>query len=294
MPISSRPERIVSLLPSATEIVRALGLESSLVGVSHSCDFPGRIAALPRVTRTLVPKDAPSAAIDEVVRECLARGESLYRIDVETLDRLRPDLVITQALCEVCAVGPGEMSRALPELRSAPEVLTLEPHTLEDALENIRDVGRAAGRETAAAALVASLRRRIAAVRARTARRTTRPRVAFLEWADPPMCGGHWNPELVELAGGCDGLGRAGEPSRTLAWEEIFAWRPEVLVLACCGFTAERNRRELDLLRARPGFARLPCARTGRMYVMDGVTHFSRPGPGLVDSLEALAAILGA
>ena len=289
---SQRPERIASLLPSATEIVRALGLESSLVAVSHSCDFPGRIASLPRVTRTRVPKEASSAEIDAVVRDCLAQGDSLYELDVETLDRLRPDLVITQALCEVCAVGPGEVGRAVPALRSAPDVLTLEPRTLEGAFETVLEVGRATGRQAQADTLVASLRRRVEAVRARTKLRPVRPRVAFLEWVDPPICGGHWNPELVELAGGTDGLGERGRPSRTVDWGEILAWRPEVMVLACCGFNAERARREVAILRQRPGFDGLPCARSGRIYVLDGVGHFSRPGPSLVDSLEALAAIL--
>jgi iron complex transport system substrate-binding protein len=171
-------------------------------------------------------------------------------------------------------------------------VITLEPCTLEGVFESILEVGRATGRHAEAAALVASLRRRVDAVRARTARRIARPRVAFLEWIDPPMCGGHWNPELVELAGGCDGLGEAGRPRRTVRWEEILAWQPEVLVLACCGFTAERTQEDVAILQQRPGFAALPCARTGRIHVMDGVGHFSRPGPGLVDSLEALAAIL--
>ncbi|MGH7527299.1 MAG: cobalamin-binding protein, partial [Gemmatimonadales bacterium] len=136
------------------------------------------------------------------------------------------------------------------------------------------------------------LRARVEVVRARSARRRKRPRVAFLEWVDPPICGGHWNPELVELAGGCDGLGHPGVPSRAVAWRELLAWRPEVLVLACCGFTAERSRAEVALLRDRPEFAQLPCAATGRIYVLDGVGHFSRPGPSLVNSLEALEAIL--
>jgi iron complex transport system substrate-binding protein len=289
---SPPPERIASLLPSATEIVRALGLESSLVAVSHSCDFPGRVAALPRVTRTRVPKDASSAEIDAVVREHLASGASLYELDVELLDRLGPDLVITQALCDVCAVGPDEVGRALPALRSSPAVLTLEPRTLDGAFGTILEVGHAVARAAEAAALVATLRRRVERVRERTVRRGGRPRVAFLEWVDPLISGGHWNPELVELAGGCDGLGRPGHPSRRVEWDEILEWRPEVLVLACCGYTAERSRQEIVLLRDRPGFDGLPCARTGAIYVMDGVGHFSRPGPSLVDSLEALAAIL--
>ncbi len=292
MPTSSPPERIVTLLPSATEIVRALGLEASLVAVSHSCDFPGPIEALPRVTRTRVPEDAPSGEIDAVVRQCLTQGKSLYELDVETLDRLRPDLIITQSLCQVCAVGPSEVSRALPALRSAPEVLTLESSTLDGTLETMLEVGRATGRTREAEALVASLRRRVDLVRARAACRTARPRVAFLEWIDPPMCGGHWNPELVELAGGCDGLGEAGQPSRTVRWEEIVRLQPEVLVIACCGYTANRARQDLALLRGRPGFASLPCVRARRIHIMDGVGLFSRPGPGLVDSLEALAVVL--
>jgi iron complex transport system substrate-binding protein len=290
--MSANPPRVASLLPSATEIVRALGLESSLVAVSHSCDFPGRVRTLPRATSTRVPSGADSREIDQVVRECLRRGESLYRLDDELLDRLQPDLILTQSLCEVCAVGPSEVARALPALGSRPRVVTLEPHTLEDVFGNILTVGAAMGRPAGAAALVRRLRRRVEAVRVRASRRRRRPPVAFLEWADPPISGGHWNPELVELAGGRDGLGRPGERSRVVAWEEILGWRPEVLVLACCGFDEARGRRELALLQRQPGFADLPCARTGRIHVMDGVRLFSRPGPSLVESLERLAAVL--
>jgi iron complex transport system substrate-binding protein len=172
-------------------------------------------------------------------------------------------------------------------------VITLEPHTLEEVFDSILVVGQALGRTAEAAALVKALRSRVAAVRARAVRRRHRPRVAFLEWADPLISGGHWNPQLVELAGGRDGLGRPGRRSRTLAWEEILAWRPEVMVLACCGFDEARGLEELDLLRRRPGFSDLPCAGAGRVHVMDGVRLFSRPGPSLVDSLERLAAVLG-
>jgi iron complex transport system substrate-binding protein len=289
---AARRPRIASLLPSATEIVRALGLESSLVAVSHSCDFPGVVETLPRVTRTTVPSGVSSHAIDAAVRECLRRGESLYQLDDALLERLRPDLIVTQSLCEVCAVGPGEVDRALPTLGSRPAVLTLEPHTLEEVFGTILTVGEAVDRASRAAALVGTLRRRVDAVRTRAAARRSRPRVAFLEWADPPISGGHWNPELVELAGGKDGLGQPGARSRAVPWEEVLAWSPEVLVLACCGFDEARGREELELLRGRPGFADLPCARSGRMYVMDGVRLFSRPGPSLVESLERLATAL--
>jgi iron complex transport system substrate-binding protein len=273
--------------------VRALGLESWLVAVSHSCDFPGLVERLPRATSTRVPSGAESREIDRIVRECLQRGESLYQLDGTLLQRLRPDVIVTQSLCEVCAVGSGEVERTVPALGARPAVIILEPRTLEQVFESILVVGQALWRTTEAAALVRALRNRVEAVRARAGLRRHRRRVAFLEWADPPISGGHWNPELVELAGGRDGLGQPGRRSRTLAWEEIQAWRPEVMVLACCGFDEARGLEELDLLRRRPGFSDLPCVRSGRVHVMDGVRLFSRAGPSLVDSLERLAAVLG-
>lgn len=285
-------ERIASLLPGATEIALALGLRESLVAVSHSCDFPGRVARLPRVTRTRIPKEAPSREIDRIVREALARGESLYEVDAECLDELEPDLILTQGICQVCAVGPGEVARAMPALRSAPEVLSLEPRTLDETFEAILQVGQATSRACRASQVVAALGRRVDAVRERSHRAARRPRVAFLEWIDPPICGGHWNPELVELAGGEDGLGRPGEPSRTVTWEEVVAWQPEVLVAACCGYSAERTRAELGVLRSRAELAALPCVRSGRVHVADGVSLFSRPGPSLVASLELLERLV--
>jgi iron complex transport system substrate-binding protein len=226
-----------------------------------------------------------------MVRESLARGESLYEVDAERLDELAPDLILTQGICEVCAVGPGELARALPTLRTPACVLSLEPRTLDETLEAIRQVGRATGRSGRAEHLVAALARRVAVVRQRCGR-ARRPRVVFLEWFDPPICGGHWNPELVALAGGDDGLGRPGEPSRTVTWDEIRAWQPEVLVAACCGYTAERTRAELGVLGRTAELAELPCVRSGRVYVADGVALFSRPGPSLVASLETLAGML--
>jgi iron complex transport system substrate-binding protein len=284
--------RIASLLPSATEIVQALGLEESLVAVSHSCDFAGRVATLPRVTSTRVPRGASSREIDAVVRDCLHRGESLYLVDEVLLDSLAPDLIVTQSLCEVCAVGPEEVGRALPALGSRPQVITLEPRTLEQVFEAIRIVGEAAGRVTNADELVRSLRLRVEAVRSRTAALAYRPRVLFLEWTDPLICGGHWNPELVALAGGRDGLGRPGEPSRGVTWDAVMEWQPEVMVLACCGYDEVRGRAEMAALQRLPGFSNLPCAGSGRIHAVDGVRLFSRPGPSLVESLERLAAIL--
>jgi iron complex transport system substrate-binding protein len=283
--------RIASLLPGATEIALALGLGDALVAVSHSCDFPGRVARLPRVTRTSLPLDAPSREIDTLVRAALARGESLYQVDGPALDALRPDLILTQELCRVCAVGPAEVSVVLPALRCTPAVLSLGPTTLEGVFLAIGEVGAATGRSRRAERVVATLRRRVDAVRARR-RSGPRPRVAFLEWLDPLICGGHWNPELVELAGGVDGLARTGTPSRSVTWEELREWCPEVLVVACCGYPVERSRQDLEALRRLPGADTLPCFRNGRVHVLDGKALFSRPGPSLVPSLELLADLL--
>ncbi len=283
--------RIVSLLPSATEIVVSLGAEDLLVGVSHSCDHPA-IAHLPRLTRTRVPQQGSSGEIDAVVRDCLSNGESLYTIDGETLRGLEPDFIITQGLCDVCAVTEREVDGALCAVQAPPRVLSTEPHTLSQVLESILEIGSALGREVAAAQLVASLRQRIDAVRARAAALPWRPRVAFLEWLDPPMCGGHWNPELVALAGGVDGIGRAGRPSRTIRWDDVIAWQPEVLCVACCGYSAERTRTELDQVLRRPELAALPFALTGRVQAFDGVGLFARPGPRIVESLERLSLAL--
>src|SRR5688572_2281855 len=286
--MGATPMRVVSLLPSATEIVIGLGAGASLVGVSHSCDDPA-VAHLPRLTRTRVPKDASSTQIDAVVRDCLGKGESLYTIDADTLAALEPDLIITQGLCEVCAVTEREVDGALCAVQVAPRVLSSEPHTVVQVLESITEIGTALGRDGEAAELVAGLRRRIHAVCARTVSAPHRPRVAFLEWLDPPMCGGHWNPQLVEMAGGVDGIGRTGEASRTIRWGDVAAWQPEVLCVACCGYSAARAEEELATLLRRPDLAELPFARTGRVHVFEGVGLFARPGPRLVDSLELLA-----
>jgi iron complex transport system substrate-binding protein len=284
-------QRIASLLPGATEIVLALGLRRSLVAVSHSCDFPGRTAALPRVTRTSIPFDLPSEEIDRRVRAALDRGDSLYEVDGAALEQLAPDLIITQGLCRVCAVVPEQVACVTPALPGNPSVLSLAPRTLGETLDAIRQVGEATGRECRAGRVIDALRRRVESVRAQT-RQRPRPRVAFLEWLDPPICGGHWNPELVELAGGEDILGRAGEPSRTTTWSEITDRRPDVMVVACCGYPAERSRAELAMIAGRPEIAALPCVRDGRVHVVDGKALFSRPGPSLVSSLELLATLI--
>jgi iron complex transport system substrate-binding protein len=283
--------RIVSLLPSATEIVCALGLEDSLVGVTHECDYPPFVKGLPKVTRTLIPHDATSAEIDQLVRERLATSRALYTLDMEILESLRPDLLVTQALCDVCAVAEEEVRAAACTLPGQPRVVNLEPMSLEDVLQTLLAVGEVTGRVERARRVVAGLRARVAAVAERTEQipAEERPRVAFLEWIDPLFNGGHWNPALVELAGGIDVFGNAGIPSRTRAWDELVASRPDVLFVACCGYAADRTVKDLPILARLPGWSDLPCVRASRVYVTDGSAYFSRPGPRLVDSLEIMA-----
>ena len=284
--------RIVSLLPSATEIVCELGLGDALVGVTHECDFPGFVAALPKVTRTLIPHDATSREIDDLVRERLRTERALYNLDLPVLERLRPDLIVTQALCDVCAVAEAEVTAAACALPGRPAVVNLEPLSLRDVLDTLPAVARAAGVPERAGPAVAPLPRRIDAVAARSAAVADRPRVVVLEWLDPPFSCGHWTPELVRLAGGDEVVARPGRPSRTLWWKEVVAARPEVLVIACCGFDLARTMQDLPGLRSRPGWADLPAVRAGRVFVTDGNAYFSRPGPRLVDSLELLAHAL--
>lgn len=286
--------RIVSLLPSATEIVCALGLGDDLVGVTHECDYPPFVASLPKVTRTLIPHDATSREIDELVRERLKTSLALYSLDMPVLQALKPDLLVTQALCDVCAVAEAEVSAAACSLPGQPRVVNLEPSSLEDVLDTLLHLGEVTGRSEQAREVVDALRGRIDAVARRSARipLAERPRVAFLEWIDPLFNGGHWNPTLIDLAGGIDVLGCAGQPSRTTLSQALVESRPDVLFIACCGYPTERTLLDLPLLERLPGYADLPTVRSGRVYVTDGSAYFSRPGPRLVDSLEIMAHAL--
>ena len=284
--------RIVSLLPSATEMVCALGLGDQLVGVTHECDFPAFVQKLPKVTGTLIAADASSAETDRLVRERLRASCSLYLLDLPTLEALRPDLIVTQALCGVCAVAEEEVNAAARMLPEPPRVINLEPHTLEQVFCALRQVAQAAGVEHRANDVVNALVARVEDVAARTTQLKKRPRVALLEWLDPPFSCGHWNPELVRLAGGVEGIGQEGKPSRTLQWEEVMDWQPEVILIACCGFSAERTMQDVSTLPAIPGWRELPAVRSGRVYVTDGSSYFNRPGPRLIDSLEILAHVI--
>lgn len=282
--------RIVSLLPSATEIVCALGLDDQLVGVSHECDYPPKVQRLPKVTRTLIPTDATSGEIDRLVSEQLKTTKALYQLELPLLKELRPDVIVTQSLCDVCAVSPNDVQSALAQLPGPPRVVNLEPQSLDGLFEAIRQVAAAVG--VSADGIIRRLQERVEAVAARSANVTVRPRVALLEWLDPPFSSGHWNPELVRIAGGIEGLGKIGQPSRRVRWEEVYEWRPEAIVIACCGFTVERTQQDLAGLQLDGRWNTLPAIRAARVYVADGSQYFNRPGPRLVESLELLAHAL--
>ncbi len=284
--------RIATLLPSATEIVCALGLADEIVGVTHECDYPPEVRTRPVVVHPRVDSvSRTSREIDAQVEAALRRGESLYRIDAETLAAAHPDLLITQDLCEVCALPSLDVDAILGALPGTPKVLRLHPHTLEDILGDILTVGTATGREAEARRLIARLRDRIARVEAAVHGRE-RPRVFCMEWLDPPFCGGHWMPELVERAGGREVLGRAGRPSVRVEWDEIAGAAPRVVVLTVCGFDVARTLREVRAIASRPEWRDLPAVRAGRVYATDASSFFSRSGPRIVDGLEILAAIL--
>ncbi|MGH8579068.1 MAG: cobalamin-binding protein [Gammaproteobacteria bacterium] len=285
--------RIVSLLPSATEIICALGLRDDLVGVTHECDHPPSVATLPKVTRTLISCEASSHEIDRLVRQRLKTQQALYTLDMETLAHLHPDLIVTQALCDVCAVAEAEVKEAACQLPGTPRVLNLEPMSLNDVFDSLLMVGEATGRNMLAKKAGAQLKARVERVAERTRRSVhKRARVVHLEWIDPPFNAGHWTPDLIELAGGIDCIGNRGKPSCTISWQMVLDAQPDVLFVANCGFDIERSLKDMPILEAQPGWSELPCVRQGRIYVADGHQYFNRPGPRLVDSLEMLAHAL--
>jgi len=285
--------RIVSLLPAATEIAAALGLMDDVVGVSHECDFPEEANARPRVTRCPVHKAGLSSReVDDWVRRALRENGTIYTIDETLLRELRPDVILTQKLCGVCAVGYGTVARLAATLPGPPQVVNLEPSRLSDIFDDIRRVAKACSVRGRADKVVAELSTRVEAVRQRVARISERPRCFLMEWVDPPFCSGHWAPELVEIAGGHDPLGRKYKPSAEIKWEAVLEARPEVIVLALCGYDTDRARRDYELLRKFPGFDSLPAAKSNRIRIVDASAYFARPGPRVVDSLEILAGIL--
>ncbi len=285
--------RIVSLLPAATEIAAALGLMDDVVGVSHECDFPEEANTRPRVTHCPVHNAGlTSKEVDEWVRRALRENGTIYTIDEPFLRKLRPDVILTQKLCDVCAVGYGTVARLAETLPGPPRVVNLEPSSVSDIFEDIRQVAEVGGVSKRADKVIAQLSARVEAVRERAAQIAERPRCFLMEWIDPPFCSGHWGPELVEIAGGYDPLGRKHHPSAQIDWQQVLDARPDIIVLALCGYDVDLARRDYELLRRFPGFDTLPAAGTGAIYIADASAYFARPGPRIVDSLEILAGIL--
>jgi iron complex transport system substrate-binding protein len=285
--------RIVSLLPAATEIAGGLGLLDQVVGVSHECDFPEGVNARPRVTHCPVHNAGlTSGEVDQWVRRALRDNGTIYTIDEQLLRELQPDVILTQKLCDVCAVGYGTVARLAETLPGRPKVVNLEPTSLSDIFDDIRRVAQACCVSARAEQLVASLSERLETVRRKADRISHRPHCFLMEWVDPPFCSGHWGPELVEIAGGHDSLGRRHQPSAQVDWREVVNTRPEIIVLALCGYDINRARRDYELLRSFPDFDSLPAAHDGEIYLVDASAYFVRPGPRIVDSLEILAGIL--
>lgn len=285
--------RVVSLLPAATEIMYELGLVEQLVAVSHDCDYPAGVRQKPQITRCEIHgAGLPSGEVDRWVRETLAEQGTLYTIDDSLLRELSPEVILTQKLCDVCAPSYGSVAHLASTLDSPPQVVNLEPSSLGDVLDNIRLLADVLGVPERGEVLVGALEKRVDAVRKHTASLPHPIRCVLLEWIDPPYCSGHWAPELVELAGGVDPLGRRGMDSVRVTWERVVESEPEVLVVACCGNSVQQTLGEMHHLTQDDGWESLPAVNNGHVYLVDGSAYFSRPGPRIVESLEILAGIL--
>ena len=279
--------RIVSLVPSATEMLFALGLGPDLVGVTHECDYPPAARELPKVTRDRLPAGLSSAEIDAAVKERTLAGDSIYELDAQALHELAPDLIVTQALCSVCAVSYDDVRAIAEEIDTQPMVISLDPHTIGEVLGDARTLAQATDAKDAAVDLVQETSARIDRIRLLTRTATRRPRVAALEWLDPPFTAGHWTPQLIEYAGGEDVFGFAGENSEERTWEEVAAMHPDIVIVMPCGYDAEIAYREAEMHRDE-----LTAIGAGEVVAVDASAYFSRPGPRLIDGLELLAHIL--
>jgi iron complex transport system substrate-binding protein len=278
--------RIVSLVPSATEMLFALGLGGDLIAVTHECDYPPAAAELPKVTRDVLPAGLSAGEIDAAVKQRTLAGESIYELDTELLDELRPDLIVTQALCTVCAVSYDDVRAIAEEIDGRPQVISLDPRTVGEVLGDARTLAQATDRRDAAVDLVRDASARIDRIRL-AVRGARRPRVVALEWLDPPFAAGHWTPQLIEYAGGEDVLGFAGEPSEERSWAEVQAAQPDLVIVMPCGYDAEIAHREAEMHRDQ-----LAALGAGEVVAVDASAYFSRPGPRIVDGLELMAHIL--
>lgn len=284
--------RICSLLPSATEILYALGLGDSVAGVTHECDFPPEASKKPALIRPRVDPKALPAELDRQVMNLVGRGESIYAVDADLLGSLSPDLIVTQDLCHVCAASPDDLATALSRLSIQPRILSITPHSLGDVWNDIRRVGEATGRGDEAEALAAALEREVAAIESVAARASSRPRVLCLEWLDPFYVGGHWVPEMVTKAGGQDSMGRTSEPSFRATTEEIAGTNAEIIVVMPCGYNVARTMAEFKVEQLPEIWNSLPAMRERRIFAVDANSYFSRPGPRLADGVALLAHLL--
>lgn len=281
--------RIVSLLPSATETLFALGVDEEIVGVSHECDYPAKAKTKKSVVRSRLPKDATPAETDRLVREHVERGESIYAVDRDAMESLAPDLIVTQDLCHVCAATPEELGAVLAHISKQPEVLSLDPLDLGDVWRDILWIGEATGRRERAQVFVAKIGAHLAEIDEQVGRIKNRPRVVLLEWLDPFYVGGHWVPEMIERAGGIDVLGKTKVPSRRVMLEEIVVAAPEVLLIGPCGYDAEQARKEYLSMEFPEVWQTIPAVRDGRVYTLDANGVVSRPAGRLVTGIEAMA-----
>jgi iron complex transport system substrate-binding protein len=289
--------RIVSLLPSATEICYALGLQDSLVGVTHECDYPPDAATKPVVVESVFPnncKDMAPVEVDSKIAESIRTGAQIYRFKPGALEAAKPDVILAQGLCDVCAVPYRFVVEEIRKVRGNPQVMSLDPVDLTGILTDIRRVGELCGRVDEAGAVVDALEERVGEVAGPTRElpANQRPRVAVIEWTDPIYVGGHWVPELVELAGGIDVLGVVGEPSKAVEWSTVVASKPDVVIVAPCGYDISRAKAELPRLQALPGWSDLPAVKDGKVYFMDANATLSRPGPRMVDAVEDIAQMI--
>jgi iron complex transport system substrate-binding protein len=279
--------RIVSLVPSATEMLFALGLGDSVVGVTHECDYPSEAGERTKVTRDRLAPGLSAADIDAAVKARTLAGESIYDLDTEALHELEPDLIVTQALCAVCAVSFDDVRAIAEEIETQPMVISLDPHTLGEVIADLRTLAQATDTKDEAVELIRELSERIDRVRLAVRSAPSRPTVAALEWLDPPYAAGHWTPQLIELAGGQDVLGFTGEHSQETTWEQVAATAPEVVIAMPCGFDAEIAHREAEMHREQ-----LQSLGARRIVAVNAGAYYSRPGPRLIDGLELLAHIL--
>ncbi len=286
-------QRIVSFLPSATEMICALDLVDRLAGVTHECDHPPEVSDKPIVVRSVLPTDRMSQCeIDAAVTERLRKGLSLYQVDERLLQAIAPDLIVTQDLCQVCAPSGNEVAQVLSALPAKPRILWLTPKSLEQIFENLRELGVATGRRRQAEAIIVDGRARLERVAAQASRLTARPRIFCMEWIDPVYCSGHWVPEMVRIAGGIDKLGREAADSVRISWNDVLEWAPEVLIVMPCGCGLAKAAEEARQLFSYPGASSIPAVRNGRVYAVDANSYFARPGPRVVEGTELLAHLL--